>query len=233
VSPRRIVLLGGGGHAAVVADALDAAGIPVAGYIDDRPGPVPPAAAPHRGGFDPLPDLDPECEAIHAATGDPDLRRRWLRAARRRGLDIVTVVHPAAVVAASALLGRGAFVGPRAVVNARARIGPGAIVNTAAVVEHDAVVGAFAHIGPTAVLAGGVRIGRGALVGMGALVLPGRVVGRGAVIGAGAVVTRDVPAEHRALGAPARATPLVPEIRVRPAARRLPDRRSVSPGPVG
>lgn len=230
---RRIVILGGGGHAAVVADALDADGHPIAGFIDDRPVPGLPGRAPHRGGFDALSDLDPDAEAIHAATGNPALRRAWLRAARRRGLPIATVIHPAAVIARSAQIGRGAFIGPRAVINARAVVGAGAIVNTAAVVEHDAVVGAFAHVGPTAALAGGVRIGRCTLVGMGALVLPRRTVGTDAVVGAGAVVTRDVPAKHRALGAPARATPLMPEIRVRPVAACLPDGPSLPSAPAG
>lgn len=39
-------------------------------------------------------------------------------------------------------------------------------------------------------------------------ILPGIRIGRGAIIGAGAVVTRDVPAGHRAVGNPARSSPL-------------------------
>lgn len=51
----------------------------------------------------------------------------------------------------------------------------------------------------------GPRIDDGAAVGSGAMLLPGVHVGCGATVAAGAVVTRDVPAQTRVFGNPARA----------------------------
>jgi len=53
-----------------------------------------------------------------------------------------------------------------------------------------------------------IHIGRGCFIGTRAIILKGVTIGDGAVIGAGAVVTRDVPAEHMAIGNPAVVKPL-------------------------
>ena len=51
-----------------------------------------------------------------------------------------------------------------------------------------------------------VTIGAEVWIGGGAIVLPGVAIGEGAIVGAGAVVTRDVPADARVAGVPARPT---------------------------
>ncbi|MDF1489059.1 sugar O-acetyltransferase [Tessaracoccus caeni] len=49
-----------------------------------------------------------------------------------------------------------------------------------------------------------VRIGNNVWIGAGALIMPGVTIGDNTVIGAGSVVTRDVPADVVAFGAPCR-----------------------------
>ena len=53
-----------------------------------------------------------------------------------------------------------------------------------------------------------VSIGKGCFIGARAIILKGVTIGDGAVIAAGALVTRDVPAEHLAIGNPAEVKPL-------------------------
>lgn len=199
-----LVLLGGGGHAAVVADAAHAAGLTIIGCLDAETDAAPPGVI-WLGELTELEGLRAHSDeplAIHAATGSAALRRSWLETIPTS--QWATIVHPTAVVSPSAQLGRGVFVGPHAVINARAVIDDGVIVNTRVVIEHDCRVGVFAHIAPAAVLTGGVVVGPDVLVGAGAVVNPQMTIGSGATIGAGAVVVSDIPANARAVGVPAR-----------------------------
>lgn len=207
---RTLILIGGGGHGAVVAEAAIASGWRIAGFLDDDPESE---ASAQRIGIQRLGAIDDLARVsaslkdgctVHAATGSAELRRRWLDAAAQLGLSMDFVAHPSAVISPSAAIGPAAFVGPCAIVHSRALIGKGAIINSGAIVEHDVTVGPWAHIAPGSVLAGGARVGEGALIGCGAVVLPHVTIGRSATLGAGAVATRDVPAEATAVGAPAR-----------------------------
>lgn len=199
--PTHIILIGGGGHALVVAEAAAQAGMNIDGFVDDTADPLLArlGVAKHLG---PLSVLGQYSHAVILCVGDVVARRR-LAASGVRLSPAATVVHPAAWVSPSARLGAGVFVGPGAVVHTRARIGDHAIINSGAIIEHECVVGAHAHIAPGAALGGNVSVGPGVLVGLGARVLPGVAIGDGVVVGAGAVVVRDVAEGRRVRGVPA------------------------------
>ena len=206
---RRLVLLGGGGHAAVVAESARAAGWIVAHCLDDVPAIADSAGRVGLallGGLDDLERIVRRFDrpTVHAAVGDNALRREWLGRAEALGAVMAAISHPSAELSASAVIGEGVFMGPRAVVNARARLGAGVIINTAGVVEHDCRIDAFAHVAPGAVLCGGASVGEQTLIGAGATVCPGVRIGGCSVLGAGAVATTDIPDRCRAVGAPAR-----------------------------
>ncbi len=211
MASRAVIGLGAGGHARVVLEALVAVGgFEVVGLLDPRRelwgrevhG------VPVLGDDELLErqyDAGVSCAFIGlGGVGDTRPRRRLYEFARSRGFEIVSVVHPAAVVSPSATVGYGATILAGAVVNADARVGEDVIVNTGAIVEHDCRLGDHVHVGGGARLASGVDVGEGAHVGIGATVIQGIQVGAGAIVGAGAVVVRDVEPGIVVAGVPAR-----------------------------
>jgi sugar O-acyltransferase (sialic acid O-acetyltransferase NeuD family) len=141
-------------------------------------------------------------DAVAMAIGANGVRLRCLQ--RLRSFPVPPLVHPSAVVSASATLGRGTVVFAMAVVNADATVGDACIVNTAAVVEHDCVLGDGVHLSPSATLAGNVRVASCGWIGAGATVLPGVRVDADAVVGGGALVRAEVAAGQVVAGVPAR-----------------------------
>ena len=205
-----IVVVGGGGHARSIIDALRSEGIwdPVACTDPD--------GALHGGVVDGVAILggDELLEELRArgvlsavlgvgGVGDNTARARLFARLGELGFSRPTIVHARAHVASSARLGHGTVVLAGAVVGAGVTVGADVIVNTGAIVEHDCLVADHVHLATGCVLGGAVTVGEGAHVGLAAAVLQGRAVGEWAVVGAGAVVTRPVAAGDTVVGCPA------------------------------
>lgn len=202
----RCLIIGAGGHAKVVIEAVRAAGLgEVVGIVDPAPASSHVLGVPVVGRDEDLPRLRSEgVTAAVVALGHNALRLRVGAVLRGLGYELPAVVHPSAFVAPSARVADGAVVMARAVVGTDTSVGALAIVNTGAVVDHDGVIGAAAHVAPGCALAGNVAVGERALVGVGSAVRPGIRIGADAVVGAGSAVVADVEAGGRVGGAPAR-----------------------------
>lgn len=200
--PTELFLFGAGGHGKVVLDALYASGRSAVVFDAD----------PDKAGKTFLKNVIQSLPAGysgmpeygHVAIGDSRVRRKMAAEFCVAGARLVSVLHPQAVVSASAEVGEGCFIAASAVVGPEAILSDGTIVNHGAVVDHDSQIGAYCHIAPNATLGGQVVLGDEVLVGSGAVILPGIRVGDGAQIGSGAVVTRDVEAGQIMVGIPAR-----------------------------
>jgi sugar O-acyltransferase (sialic acid O-acetyltransferase NeuD family) len=204
-----ISLLGGGGHALVVADSVLSACHSIAGFFDDADQPAV-STSQLSGVTSPARLGDLENLSARSLAGKPwiiclgDLQQRRSLIDRMYAAeeDAACVVHPRAIVSGQAVVGGGVFVGPGAVVNARAKILDHAIINSGAIIEHDCLIAENVHIAPGVVLGGNVSVGNDSLVGLGARVLPGVTIGRGCVVGAGSVVIRDVQDGAMVFGCP-------------------------------
>ncbi len=208
---RFAVVLGGGGHAAVLIETLRVAGQDIAHAVldvDSRLWGTDILGVPVRGDDRQLPQVileGADCFVTGVGSaGNNAPRRSVFQVGLEQGLPPLTILHPTAYIAPSARLDTGCQVLPRAVVHTRARLGSNVLVNTGAIVEHDCVVGDHAHIATGAQLAGGVWVGEAAHVGAGATVRQGLRIGAGAIVGAGAVVIHDVPDGWVVAGVPAR-----------------------------
>ena len=129
------------------------------------------------------------------ALADNHPRQAIFNSIAEAGNEVVTVVHPSAVLYPSAVLGRGVLMGPLAVVSAVATIGDSVYLNYGAHVGHDVIVGDFCMFGPGAKLFGRVEIGKNVVLGANVVVFPDLKIGDNAKISANTVVTRDVPPE--------------------------------------
>ncbi|MGH7171584.1 MAG: acetyltransferase [Gemmataceae bacterium] len=199
VSPR-IVVLGGGGHAKVVISTLQAAGHIVAAVLDDdvRKWGSAVLGVPVVG---PIEDADATRYDLGVVAVGDNATRKTLSARIR--LSWLTVTHPTAYVHSSAQLGPGCVVFAGAVIQPEAIVGAHVIVNTAASIDHDCRVSDFVHLAPGCHLSGIVRVGEGVLLGTGSSVLPGVTIGNWTSVGAGGVVIRDLPDRVVAVGVPA------------------------------
>lgn len=202
------MVLGAGGHARVVIDALQAMGHPVIAALDSDPAKagttilgVPILAE------DSLRQFAPADVLLANGIGgiaDTSLRQEVFHRIKEHGFEAATVRHPTAIISRYAEIREGAQIMAGAIVQACTVVGVNAIVNTGARVDHDCHIGDHVHIAPGAMLSGGAHIGDGAHVGIGAIILQSRVIGPGAVVGAGAVVISDVEAGVTVIGSPAR-----------------------------
>lgn len=203
------ILVGGGEHGRVVAEAARASGMLVAGIADpDRC-----AETERRLGIPWIGDDEQMLSAprggcifllgvgaIGASAAREAVVARYLRA----GVVFATVIHPAALISETARIGQGSVVLAGAVLNSGAAVGNHCVVNTGAILEHDVVLGDFSQAGPAAALGGGATVGRGAYLGLGCRVRDHVAIGDGALVAMGAVVVRDVPARWIVVGVPAR-----------------------------
>jgi sugar O-acyltransferase (sialic acid O-acetyltransferase NeuD family) len=209
---RPVIVIGAGGHATVVADALLASGADLLGFTDSDPALHGRLRCGHPilGGDDVLDAYAPERIVLANGIGgvrantDSSLRVRMQLGLEAKGWQFVTVRHPSAVVSAFAHLGDSCQILAGAVVQANASLGKASIVNTGAIIEHDVHLGDWVHVAPRAVVCGDASIGAGTHVGAGSVIRHGVSLGADVLVGAGAAVVKDQAAPAVLAGVPAR-----------------------------
>lgn len=207
----RIVIVGAGGHAQVVADIffqhrkLGDSFQPI-GYVDDNQGLKGSSflGLPVLGKLDWLTKNRDQFDQVIIAIGSNKIRMQVAELLESLLISFATAIHPSAIIGSAVEIGSGSIVCANVVINPGTYIGKHAIINTAATVDHHSHVQEFAHLAPGTHTGGEVSIGRGAFLGVGALVLPRQKIGQWATIGAGALVNVNVPDDEVVVGVPAR-----------------------------
>jgi len=193
---KKIVIVGAGGHGKVVADIAKLNGYSDISFLDDDESKTEWYGYPVVGKTDDLEKYD--CDQF-VAMGDAKKRRELLSRISRK----VTLIHPNATVADSAVIGEGSVIMAGVVINPDAIIGTGCIINTCSSIDHDSVVGDYVHIAVGTHLGGTVHVGENSWVGTGAILINNINVCSGCTIGAGAVVIKDIDNIGTYVGIPA------------------------------
>ena len=146
-------------------------------------------------------------DGLVLAIGIRGVRRQVAEQLAARGARFLTLIHPTAIVADTAVIGAGTVICPYAVVSDAVRLGRFVLVNYHASLGHDASAGDFAVLSPYATLGGGACVANDVFLGLHASVGPAKRLGAGCVVSSNSVALVDVPADCLVYGVPGRVGP--------------------------
>lgn len=198
------IIIGYGGHAKCVIDALDEQDIEIHSIFDDafeknqnltnlpcQIGPIPPFQWWKDHHFQTI-----------IAIGANRVRHQLVN--KLKGPRWGNSIHPSARISKKAIIGEGVYIGVNAIVQPGAFIGNHSIINTGVIIEHDVIIEEYCHIAPGSVITGGCKIGQGSLIGAGSIMIPGKSIGHWNIIGAGSNIVSHIENFQKAYGNPCR-----------------------------
>lgn len=191
-----IYVLGAGGHAKVVIDALLSQGVRPTGIVDPiaRPGQVV-LGVEVVGGDEVLEAFAPDTILLAngvGATPKSRVNTKLFEIWTRKGYQFTDILHSSAIISPYTVRQEGAQIMAGTVLQAEAVIGAGSVINTGARIDHDCIIGQHCFVAPSVTLCGGVKIGERTFIGAGAVLLPGVNVGHNVLIAANVVVDSDI-----------------------------------------
>lgn len=206
---KKVVIIGAGGHAKVIADIVEKSGDTVYGFLDDKL-PEGTIIANNKlfkviGDFNKrftLPITHQDLEFV-IAIGD-NKKRKEIAEKSVHNIKYYTAIHPSATIGLDVSIGEGTVVMANSCINTSATIGRHCIINTGSIIEHDNVLEDYVHISPNATLAGTVKVGERTHIGISATVKNNIEICEECIIGAGAVVVKDIKEKGTYVGVPAR-----------------------------
>lgn len=214
-SNKKIIVWGASGHAFFVLNILSyLSELKVVGIIDDispkRAGEIF-SGVQILGGREVLPSLKSQgIVKVIFGFGNCSARLSLANYLYNEKFELVSAIHPKAVIAVNASIGAGCVIGPGVVIDAGCTIEENCILNNNSCISHGTYVSAGTHICPGVIIGGDVTIGRGSWIGIGSTVIQKVTIGTGSFIGAGSVVTQDIPDNVLAHGVPARVIRSIP-----------------------
>ena len=199
---KKLVIIGASGHGKVIADIAKKNGYEEIAFLDDNEDVTTCAGCKVVGTSKDI--LNFSNRDFFVAIGNARIRKMVMQKLIDNGLNIVTLIHPNAVVDESVKLGFGTVVMAGAVINAEAEIGNGAIINTCSSVDHDCRIGDYVHISVGSHVCGTVTIKDNTWVGAGSTVINNVSICEDCLIGIGAAVVDNIGEKGTYVGVPAR-----------------------------
>lgn len=199
-----IILIGGGGHATVLAEMLIETGrtilmVVCPDSIDQNPIL---SKFEHSESDEDVFMFSPENVQLVIGVGkmqSTSLRHQLICKFSNAGYKFANVISPSALISDFASVSEGVQILPGVIINAFTHLSDHVIVNSGAIIEHDCHVSQNVHIAPGAVLCGNVIVEFDSIIGPRAVIGQGCCVGAQTLIGAGCNVVRDVDSNSKVL----------------------------------
>ena len=203
----KVLLVGAGGHCKIIIDSINREKYEIAGIIDNSLPIGKTICGIKVAGGDSEAVKWKEAGIINAiitVAGNLEVRSKLIKTYEEIGFNMVSVIHPTAIISTRVSLGKGINVLAGSILNTDAVIGDYTIINTGSIVEHETVIKNNSHIAPGAVITGNCRIGSNTFIGANSVILPNIEVGNKCIIGAGSVVLNHVESNLTVAGNPAK-----------------------------
>lgn len=192
---KKIIIIGGGGHASVLIDILKKNKQCVYAFVSPN---VPHnreifSGINHWRSDSYLMSLDPNDYLLIngiGATPKSSLRNDIELSYKTLGFQFISVISSHACISDHAVIGQSVQIMPGAIINPGCKISDNVIVNSGAVIEHDCLIGEQCHIAPRAVLCGGVTLGKRVYVGANSTIIQGMNIPDKTIVGAGVVINK-------------------------------------------
>ena len=196
MSDKPVIILGTGGHAKVIADALKLSGREMLGFVTPDSKVESEFCGKKILGNDGIINQysSDEIELVNGIGSLPKKNIRWKLAEKMReqGYKFAIVIHPSAVIAADVNFDEGVQVMAGVIIQSGTKIKQDSIINTGSLIDHDCMIGKSCHIAPSVVCSGGVVVGDNTHLGVGSIVTEYRSIGNNCTIAAGSVIYKDI-----------------------------------------
>lgn len=199
----KLVIFPFNGNGLEALDCLDPEKFDFIGFIDDDPSKKSEEFQIFsRDILQKIPDLK-----ILAVPGGPESFKRRKEIISSLEIDenrYVSVVHSSASIGRNVRLGRNCLILAGVVLTSNAIIEDHVCILPNSIVHHDSKIGSYTLIGSKVVIAGGTYIGSNCYIGSGSNIKNGLSVGERSLIGMGSNILKDVEADSKMVGNPAR-----------------------------
>jgi sugar O-acyltransferase (sialic acid O-acetyltransferase NeuD family) len=196
VKHKPVIILGAGGHAKVVAEALKLSERDILGFVtpDLKTGSEF-CGKKVLGDDQVINNYFPDnIELVNGIGSLPRKKLRWKLADKMRaqGYSFTTVIHPDATISSDLSLSEGVQIMAGVVIQSGSIIGHDTIINTGVLIDHDCKIFENCHLAPGVVCSGGIVIGENTHIGTGSLIINNLNIGKNCIIAAGSIIFKDI-----------------------------------------
>ena len=201
---KKIILIGAGGHAASISDAILSSQRVIKGYIDEKKSNE--AVMGHKV-YKSILEIDNYHNYEYCiAVGDNSLRERIFKKTIHQFKDVkfATIIHSSSYVSNQSILGDGTVILGNSFIGPRCHIKNHCIINSGTSIDHDCHLDEFSSTGPGSIIGGTVSVGKKSVIAIGSSIKHNITIGDNSIVGANSYLKDDIGNNAVYYGTPAR-----------------------------